>query len=49
MKLFKIMYKDDGIWHLCIENFSKSVDASKEAWRLTDIHDKVYEVLQLNI
>ena len=47
MTLFKIMYKDAGLWHLRVENFSKSIDASKEAWRLTNIHDKIYEVIKI--
>ena len=47
MTLFKIMYKDVALWHLCPQDFSKSNDAAKEAWRLTDIHDKLYEVIKI--
>ena len=41
------MYKDDGLWHLCEQEFLKSIDAAKEAWRLTGIHEKCYEVIKV--
>ena len=41
------MYKDVGLWHTCPQEFLKSTDASKEAWRLTELHDKCYEVVKI--